>query len=363
MSSPPLISLCMIALNEAQTIEGAIRSCMGVVDEIVVVDNGSTDGTAEIARKLGAKVIVREWTKSYADARNVSFTRASGEWVLVLDCDERLEAESAKILRDFVASSTAEAITALIITESSGGESVTRAVRIGRRYDFPVFVRRIHEQLVRPPKSLGHSPIRIRHLGHRHGNNSEKMHRYAELLELQLKETPGDFYLQLDLLHTYWVLGDPRWESAMETASASLERNAPPRHALVAVLLELAMLRDPGKAPCALSADEAARLAEKWYPNYLPLVALRVRRALANRDPQQAISLAEHAFSEAQKASVDPVPFKRQYLLADMHLLAGAAYAMARERQKAVAHFRTAQQHPEIAEIARKNLENLQASG
>jgi glycosyltransferase involved in cell wall biosynthesis len=360
MLQPPTISLCMIAFNEAAAIGDAIRSCAGAVDEVIVVDNASTDNTRDIARALGAKVIEREWTHSYADARNVSITNATGDWVVALDCDERLEPESAKILRSIIAQATTEALTVLLITESPGGESVTRYTRIGQRLAIPPMVRRIHERPSRAPKSSADSPIRIRHVGYQHGPNIPKLHRYRELLELQLSETPEDHYIQLDLLHTYWILGDSRWERMMETASDGLNRAAKvPAHALIAVLLELAMLRRPSTAPKALSPTQAAELAERWYPEYLPLVVLRIRLALAKKDHAAAIKLANFILARTGAKSIDALPFKRSYVEADIHLLTGAAYVMAGQRELAINQFKIAALHPEIAEIANKNLRAL----
>ena len=77
--------------------------CLGaiapVVDEIIVVDTGSRDATIEIARSFGARVIEHEWTDSFADARNISFDAATGDWVMYLDADEVLVSEDAERLR------------------------------------------------------------------------------------------------------------------------------------------------------------------------------------------------------------------------------------------------------------------------
>ncbi len=59
-----------------------------LVDEMIVVDTGSTDRTKKIARAFGAKVYDFAWTDSFSDARNFSLSKASGEWILVLDADE-----------------------------------------------------------------------------------------------------------------------------------------------------------------------------------------------------------------------------------------------------------------------------------
>lgn len=92
------ISLCMIVKNEAGTIRRCLQSVTGAVDEIIVVDTGSTDATPEIAREMGAKVCSFDWNDNFSDARNASIQQATGEWILFLDADEELTGESREAL-------------------------------------------------------------------------------------------------------------------------------------------------------------------------------------------------------------------------------------------------------------------------
>src|SRR6185436_12713753 len=78
------LSLCMIVRDEEEMLPRSLAAVRDAVDEIIVVDTGSTDRTIEIARSFGAKVIEREWTGSFADARNASFDAATGDWVMFL---------------------------------------------------------------------------------------------------------------------------------------------------------------------------------------------------------------------------------------------------------------------------------------
>ena len=86
----PTISACLIVRNEAQLIARCLRSVAPVCDEIVVVDTGSTDGTGDIARGAGARVIPHRWDGNYGRARNVYLRAARADWIFVIDGDEAL---------------------------------------------------------------------------------------------------------------------------------------------------------------------------------------------------------------------------------------------------------------------------------
>ena len=88
----------MIVKNEERFLEQCLRSVVDVVDEIIIVDTGSTDRTIEIARSFGATVIEREWRNDFAWARNQSIEPATRRWILFLDADEELMPESKSAL-------------------------------------------------------------------------------------------------------------------------------------------------------------------------------------------------------------------------------------------------------------------------
>lgn len=82
------LSLCAIALNEEESLVKCLNSVKDVVDEIVVLDTGSSDRTVEVARSLGAIVYSYPWGNDFAAARNEALKYVTGDWVLVLDADE-----------------------------------------------------------------------------------------------------------------------------------------------------------------------------------------------------------------------------------------------------------------------------------
>jgi len=93
------ISACLITLNEERDLPRCLASVAPLVDEIVVVDSGSTDATAEIARKFGARVIHQHWL-GYVGQKNFALAQAAHPWVLSIDADEEISPElSAAITR------------------------------------------------------------------------------------------------------------------------------------------------------------------------------------------------------------------------------------------------------------------------
>ena len=87
----PTISLCMIVKNEEKHIARCLDSVAELVDEIIIVDTGSTDRTVEIASNYTAKVYSHPWTDDFSEARNYSFSKASMDYCMWMDADDILQ--------------------------------------------------------------------------------------------------------------------------------------------------------------------------------------------------------------------------------------------------------------------------------
>jgi glycosyltransferase involved in cell wall biosynthesis len=87
------ISLCMIVKNEEANLPKCLGSVKDFVDEIIVLDTGSTDKTPQVAEQFGAKVYYSEWKNNFSIARNEALKYVTGDWILVLDADESLTPE------------------------------------------------------------------------------------------------------------------------------------------------------------------------------------------------------------------------------------------------------------------------------
>ena len=146
----PRISLCMIVRDEEDNLGRCLRSVDGMVDEIVIVDTGSIDGTVAIAERHGARVLHEEWAGDFAAPRNVALDAANGDWILVLDADE--EVMGAEHLRTLVAD--AEDLEGFYLREVSyvgekaGVEAVVHgALRLFRNRPHHRFDGALHEQI------------------------------------------------------------------------------------------------------------------------------------------------------------------------------------------------------------------------
>src|SRR5690625_6404854 len=84
------VSLCMIVKDEEQVLERCLKSVYDLVEEINVVDTGSTDKTIEIAKKYTDRVFHFKWTGKFKDARNKSFNYATKEYIFYIDADDVL---------------------------------------------------------------------------------------------------------------------------------------------------------------------------------------------------------------------------------------------------------------------------------
>ena len=94
------ISLCMIVKNEEAILARCLDSCKGLMDEIIIVDTGSTDRTREIALQYTNQVYDFQWVQDFAAARNYAFSKASCDYIFSADADEVLDTENQQRLLD-----------------------------------------------------------------------------------------------------------------------------------------------------------------------------------------------------------------------------------------------------------------------
>ena len=92
------ISLCMIVKNESKVIGRCLDSVKNLVDEIIIIDTGSKDNTKKICSRYTTKIYNYEWQNDFSAARNFSFSKASGDYIMWLDADDIIPSKSLKKL-------------------------------------------------------------------------------------------------------------------------------------------------------------------------------------------------------------------------------------------------------------------------
>src|SRR3954454_5229515 len=297
------LSLCMIVKDEEEMLPRTLEAIRSAVDEIVVVDTGSTDRTVEIAESFGAKVLHHEWTGDFAAARNVSIEAASGDWIVWLDADEVLVAEDAPKLRELTGQTWREA-SYLVETNFTGdiedGTAVTHnALRVFRNRPEYRFEGRLHEQMAHNlpgylAERVGHTQVRIEHYGYLGvvRESKDKARRNLELLEKQAADGVDTAFHKFNLGSEYLAVGD--FEKACDLLTrAWKEMEAEPNRKNYPYMPSLASrvviaLRETGKL------DEAHRQADEGlevFPGFTDLVYHQANIAKERGDVESAKAL------------------------------------------------------------------------
>jgi glycosyltransferase involved in cell wall biosynthesis len=190
----------MIARNEERNLQGCLDSIRDVASEIVVVDTGSTDATPEIAARNGAAVIPFNFTfVDFSAARNAALDRATGEWIFVLDADERLHPASIPLIRELLARNENAGYYAARHNRQFGSEKTTidYVVRLFPNRPAHRYRGRVHETIDASILSAGgllrKTEIRIDHdFSTDNETRRRKNHRYIAILKEEIAANPAD---------------------------------------------------------------------------------------------------------------------------------------------------------------------------
>lgn len=225
----------MIVRDCQETLGPALESVMPFVDEMIVVDTGSVDGTREVAMERGARLFEFDWCDNFSAARNYSIDCATGDWIFWIDSDDVLPAESGRKLKSAIAEHPNRDAAFWVCVEqtSQQADGKTRTTRHGHLKLFPRhpqirFHYRVHEQVAPAIKRLG-LPFKQSGAVVRHQNadrskegNLRRSQRNLRLLELDLADHPDDPFVLMNLGMTLLSLpGEPT--RTIECLQKSLE--------------------------------------------------------------------------------------------------------------------------------------------
>lgn len=214
------LSLCMIVKDEAANLSRCLESARGLVDEIIVLDTGSTDATPAIARSHGAKVHHFAWCHDFSAARNKALKYVTADWVLVLDADEVLVPAIGPALKQAVRQEHALVIN-LMRQEIGATQSPYSLVsRLFRHHPEIYFARPYHamvddsvaQLLQKEPQwqVIDCPDVAILHYGYEPGTiaDRDKLQKAKTTMESFYKAHPGDPYVCSKLGALYVEMGN-----------------------------------------------------------------------------------------------------------------------------------------------------------
>jgi len=275
------LSLCMIVKDEEENLPRCLKSVEKAVDEIIVVDTGSTDKSIDIAKSFGAKVFSHQWKDDFSEARNISLDNATCDWVLFLDADEELLQEDIPTLRKLLQDKKNEGyyLNEFNFLGDKPGEDIAINItfRLFRNKKEHRFSGAIHEQIVaavqRGNPNIEFSSVRINHYGYlnRSTTDKNKIKRNLDILLEEVKKSPDDSFVLFNLGVEYLRLN--KYEEAIEQYRKAFLNLSTLEVAYASVLLRNIVL-------CLKALkryDEALKVledAKDAYPDYTDLFFL-----------------------------------------------------------------------------------------
>lgn len=256
------VSVCIIAKNEERYIEQCLKRLLKYNMEIIVADTGSTDRTKAIAAKYTDKIYDFEWCDDFSTARNFAVSKASNNWILILDCDEYVqEIDAAKLRTCMQKYAKCVGVAEIMNVHTADGIESIQIDEVPRFYNknFYEYRFRIHEQIL-PKKSdrydeitleTFHLPVKVKHYGYDISREEmiKKQERNLELLLNSIGEIEGmDDYIYFQIGQSYNVLEN--YEEAIKAYDMCLEVNRNPEKKFLTNCLE-------SYAECLIKAGNA----------------------------------------------------------------------------------------------------------
>jgi glycosyltransferase involved in cell wall biosynthesis len=212
----------MIAKNEEKDLGRCLKSVSDIVDEIIVVDTGSTDRTVKIAKEFGAEVFYYKWKDDFSDARNESIKYASCDWILIMDADDEFCTEDKEKFLSIVNKAEEKIYcfeTHSYIGENAGEDiSINYNIRLIRNNCGYFFKNPLHEQLWNEDKEknpnvkipIKNENIRIYHYGYLNKKikAKNKRERNKEILLKQIDIEPNNPFHYYNLGNEYFAEND-----------------------------------------------------------------------------------------------------------------------------------------------------------
>lgn len=333
------ISACMMVKNEEELLPGCLESIRDWVDEIIIIDTGSTDKTVEIAKSYGAKIFHQTWEGNFSKHRNYSIEKASCDWIFIIDADERIVQNDINLIKQTIHRKDNQIISINVYNIYGDNNEMTTflpSVRFWRRS-----LNLKYEGIVHNVLKLGmehpvtRTAVKLEHLGYDLSKEkmTNKFNRTKELLEAQLEENPDNSFA----LYNYAQLiktenGNYAYKNIpliIKTASRAVALTDPAnkleRHIHLMCLDQIAWAyfydKDYDKS------HEFCQKALKLKPDYLDPLIL-VAHIYANQQKWSEAEKAYHKYIEIM-GKYNPTSEKDPMIITNIDNKVGAWYSLA----------------------------------
>lgn len=219
----PTISLCMIVKNEESRLGTALKSAAPWVDEIIVVDTGSTDGTVALAESFGAKIYHHQWEHDFSKARNQSISYANCDWILIMDADEELDQETAPLMHKAVYNPDVNCFMFKLVNYlEHGGTSFLAHARLFRNHVGFHYEGAVHNRPIGEGK-MASIPVLLYHYGYALDKDAmaAKQQRRVDMITHWVEQEPDNPFARAYLATTL-VVDPARRVEAVDQALTSL---------------------------------------------------------------------------------------------------------------------------------------------
>lgn len=373
----PRLSVCLIARNEAANIKRCLASVRTVADEILLTDTGSTDDTIAVAECCGASVAHFAWCDDFSAARNHAITRATGDWILWLDADEELVADTVPALAAELADDSTFAYQLarrdLKLPDRLDYYALGLHTRLWRRLPEIRFIGRCHPHYDPPlhefaaprGQQIRRSRVEINHYGYIGADlKQQKSDRGLRLLQLELEDRPDQIYYLVELGLTQLQHGNRAGRDTLYHAAKLLRRHIDNPHApttpVVMLLTYMLQLGDQAMPP-EWKRGEVETLAQRWFPDAPPVIWLFALRDYQAGRFERAAARLERLLQMGADHSYDArVSFDPCILGDDARVNLGVCLIRLGRLDDAEAILRQVDRKGDKAQAARDNLKQVQ---
>lgn len=300
------ISACYMVKNAAGDLRRSLESIKKYVDEIIVVDTGSTDSSVAVAQEFGAKIFHETWQDDFSTPRNLAIREATGDWIVFLDADEYFINNTAKNLRTVIKLANKANVSALAIKwvniDTDDDNKIINSsyvLRIFAKTAGVHYVGKIHEDVYRGDEPLERAMVpanllTLYHTGYSSSINRAKAERNLKLLleELATTDKPEKFYSYL--ADAYYTLKD--WANVEKFARLDIDARKNLSNRPIRLLIEC-LEREPSRFE---ECFKISKLAVERYPN-VPEFSAKLADCLAQKgDYRAAVAEMERAIDKAK---------------------------------------------------------------